>query len=359
MRHPIFFLTIPLISIILLTGCQTVQHKAYGYHQLDSILQDMVEDEKLRRTLLPQLEQAIARDSQPNFNILNTLKEHFDKHHNKEMAFKYLRQIAVHEKADDDDYVDLACRYWFAIGTEENKDLAVEWFQKAARMANGEARIILSEIYREGLHGHKDIEEAQYWEVRGLSTIHKRERNRYGLSNASIEYKAAEFLDYSDCDPFLENIRERYLQAAFKKKENDPQALMAFRDYKHKNEKARKKDTLHLLVKAAQLGHPEAHDDLGYYYSREKETDKAIYHLRKAAALSPFRFYGAEKLGCLLWEQKNTRAEAVFWFAYDSDSFAREEEIAQFMKHLNQLTPDERREFDLMYENWAYNGKLP
>lgn len=363
MRNLKQMVVLPIIGILALTGCQTTKTNSYTYHELDSILEDMVKDAELRQTLVPQLEKAIKRNSKPNFNILQTLADNFDARGTKKQAFPYYQQIALHEKARPRNYVDLACRYWFGTGTPKNKELAIEWLQKAARLGEEKARLFLSEIYRNGLHGYKDLEEAQYWEVRALSSFQLSRHPEPNIAAHSIEMEIANDLKYSECESFFEPLIKKYQTIAFKDNISNPQTIMELINHKKNIENAKTKDFLPLLLQATEAGHPEAHEDLGYYYKKKNkpqyDPDKAIYHFKTAASLSPYRFYPGDDLGCLLWEKENKRAEAVFWFAYDADSFPHEEDINRFNRHLNKLTPNERRDFDLMYENWAYNGKLP
>lgn len=89
--------------------------------------------------------------------------------------------IAAAEAGDAQAQADLAWRHWFGDGVEQDRELGVRWFRRAADQGHGEACYWLGSAYEEGIGVTADPAEAARWYRRGAEAGDPNARVALGL----------------------------------------------------------------------------------------------------------------------------------------------------------------------------------
>jgi TPR repeat protein len=356
-------LAFPLLGNLILTGCETAP-KEYEQDFLKYKLKSMFEafelDNQMEQKLMPIFEEAVENARSDNSYFIAALARYYHYRDEPEKKFYFYKKLATQPKARENHFFTLACFYWNGIGTPIDKNEAMNWMHKAANKGSNEARFFLSEAYKQGLTGYKNQADAQYWETRAYGALYH--QNIFSSPNTSPDLKIYFNLSQSDCGPILKNLADEHLEKAAKQEGSKASALYRKFEKTTIGQDILSEASLKLLKEASELGDLNAQNDLAQYYNQENTPhyapEKAIKWLKRSAHSKPRDFYYDTKLAELLWAD-NKHSEAVFWYAFVTDQYPSDEELNDFHLYLNFLTPEERKDFDLMYKNWAYKGILP
>ncbi|WP_135079805.1 SEL1-like repeat protein [Terasakiella sp. SH-1] len=349
-------LILPVLALMALGACQTTKEANYG--ELEQLFRSLSAKQITAEKISAILKDHITGTDIKDYEVLSTLHDFYDRQDEQKIAFRYSLQMAIHTHGNFRDQLTLACRYWTGKGINTDAEQSLIWFTKAARNGSLEARLFLSSHYK----NHQAFPElGPYWETRAYALAQKK-LSREQPTAQNVEGYIADSLKYNACPAIADPLREHYQQLAIKSAPQTAENLFNIYETKLKNKEAKTADMLDLLLEAAKQGHLKAHIRLATFYEDEKNSayskQEAIKWYLKAARLNPGRFYQGHYLAEHLWKL-GKRSDAAFWYMLKADGYRGEKREQRALHYINQLTPDEHRDYMLMYENWAYNGKLP
>ena len=74
-----------------------------------------------------------------------------------------MQLVEENESKSAGEYIKLGDDYYNGRGVEKNEDIALKWYQKAAELEDGKARLILGDMYNYYYRYGENHEMAFYW----------------------------------------------------------------------------------------------------------------------------------------------------------------------------------------------------